>query len=183
MARETEARLTLAQARIVLLPARIRIMRALVERRSTVTEISKRAGIAKSTALKHLRVLEKHHLVLRNEDNRLWIYYDLTRAGRAVGRLDPLRILVIMASLVSAGLIGGALAAWRWGLGSHGAGPWGVPPIGGEPIEPSARVLAIMLLAAGVVLAACTASVWLRSRRRLAPADMEDPAMDTSSSQ
>jgi len=181
MARETEARLTLAQARIVLLPVRIRIMRALAEKRSTVTELSRRTGASKSTVLKHLRVLAKHELVLRNEEDRLWIYYDLTRAGRAVGRLDPLRIVVLLSSIIGAALLAGAAGAWRWGLGQHGDDPWGIPPIGGEPVEPAGRAAAIALFTAGALVLAAGASVWLWSRRKLRPAQEDEPT-DTSSS-
>lgn len=180
MARETEARLSVAQARIVLLPARIRILRALADRRSTVTELSKRTRIAKSTALKHLRVLEKHGLVVRREEDRLWIYYDLTRAGRAVGRLDPLRIVVLMSAIVAAGFMIGAIVLWREGKQMQGEDLWGVPPVGGEPVEPAARALALTLGVGGFVLFAGAASLWLWSRRRLAP-DGEEPT-DRSSS-
>lgn len=183
MARETEARLTLTQARILLLPARVRIMRALAQKRSTVTELSRRLGISKTTVLKHLRALKKHGLVIRNDEDRLWIYYDLTRVGRVVGRLDPLRILVLFATLVGAGLLAGAAVAWRWGLEEHAQDPWGVPPIGGEPVEPPALVGAIVLAASAAVVLATAASLWLASRKRLAPAgdDADDEATDTSS--
>jgi DNA-binding transcriptional ArsR family regulator len=184
MARETEARLTLAQARIVLLPSRIRIMRALAQRRSTVTELSKRTGIAKSTVLKHLRVLKKHSLVLRNEEDRLWIYYDLTRAGRAVGKLDPLRILVLFASLLAAGLLAGAVAAWRRGAQAQGDDPWHMPPIGGEPVEPGAFTRAVWLAVVGGSILAAALATWLLSRRRLrnAVAAEDERPTDTSSS-
>ncbi len=57
MARDAEARLTLSQVRAVALPSRLRILRCLAKQRATVTEVSKRTGIPKTSALKHLRVL------------------------------------------------------------------------------------------------------------------------------
>lgn len=181
LARETEARLTLAQARIVLLPARIRIMRALAQKRSTVTELSKRTGVSKSTVLKHLRVLGKHGLVLRNEEDRLWVYYDLTRAGRAVGRLDPLRILVLFSLAVGVALLAAAARIWWQGYRLRVTqNPWELPPIGVDPLEPTARVTLYALAAGGVVLVAVAA--WLWGRARLPRERPDDAPMDTSSS-
>lgn len=184
MARETEARLTLTQARIVLMPSRIRIMRALGERRSTVSELSRRTGIPKSTVLKHLKVLKRHGLIVRNDADRLWKPYELTRVGRAVGKLDPLRILVLFASLVAAGLLAGAVASWRRGLDPLGDDPWHMPPIGGEPVEPRDLAAALWLGGAGVAILAAAVSAWLLSRRKLRDAGQpeHDATTDTNSS-
>lgn len=181
MARESEARLTLAQARIVLLPSRIRIMRALAQKRATMTELSKRTGLSKSTVLKHLRVLAKYGLVIRNQEDRLWIYYDLTRAGRAVGRLNPLRILVMFSVAAGAALAAGAVATWWWGWRLRASeGPWKMPPIGVEPEEPMARVAAYALAAAAGALVALAGWLWWRARLP-AKRDEDTEPTDTSS--
>lgn len=181
MARETEARLTLAQARIVLMPARIRIMRALAERRSTVSELSRRTGIPKSTVLKHLRVLKRHGLLVRNEADRLWKPYELTRAGRAVGRLDPLRIVVLFALAAGAALLGAAgWTAWEAYRLRVTEEPWELPPIGVDPVEPAARVTMYALAAGGAVLVGAALLLW--SRARLPRSSATEASTDTSSS-
>lgn len=165
MAREVEARLTLPQVRAVALPSRLRILRCLAKQRATVTEIAKRTGIPKSTALKHLRALERHALVEAKKDERLWVYYDLTRAGRMVGRLNPLRIYVLACLMAAAAFFVAAIGAWVWGRWTRATDdPWGIPPIGVSPTEPVARALTLGFLLAGALLVAIAAWLWRRSR-------------------
>lgn len=180
MARDAEARLTLSQVRAVALPSRLRILRCLAKQRATVTEVSKRTGIPKTSALKHLRVLARHDLVQPRKGERKWVYYDLTRAGRSVGKLEPLRIFVLLSLALGAALLAGALGTWWWGVRPHASGPWGVPPIGGEPVEPGVLVAAIALAAAGGVFLAAAGAMWAWSRARKVQ-DPDEPT-DTSSS-
>lgn len=58
---------------------RVDLLRALLSRRKTATELARECGLDKSSAHRHLRVLESAALVTRADGDRKWVYYALTR--------------------------------------------------------------------------------------------------------
>lgn len=60
---------------------RIGILKLLKTRRMTLSEMAKALNLKKATILEHLEKLTKADLIRRHEDERLWVYYGLTRRG------------------------------------------------------------------------------------------------------
>lgn len=63
---------------------RVEILKALYERRRTVSELSRKLGLAAPTVLEHVQKLERANLVVRRETGHKWIYYEITEKGRNV---------------------------------------------------------------------------------------------------
>lgn len=81
---------------------RRQILKKLVKRRMTVTELAKNLDVSKSTAHEHLSRLSQAELVEKVDDDRKWVYYQLTDRGSQL--LNPntrTRILLFTAALVA----------------------------------------------------------------------------------
>jgi DNA-binding transcriptional ArsR family regulator len=64
-------------------PTRLTVLRALDERRKTLTEISRDLALNKATVHEHLALLATADLVRKRDDEgRKWIYYELTWRGQ-----------------------------------------------------------------------------------------------------
>jgi DNA-binding transcriptional ArsR family regulator len=64
-------------------PTRLTVLRALDERRKTLTEISRDLSLNKATVHEHLQLLTAAQLVRKRDDEgRKWIYYELTWRGQ-----------------------------------------------------------------------------------------------------
>lgn len=64
-------------------PTRLTVLRALDERRKTLTEISRDLSLNKATVHEHLALLAAAELVRKRDDEgRKWIYYELTWRGQ-----------------------------------------------------------------------------------------------------
>ncbi len=63
---------------------RIKILKALCDRRKFPAELSKELGISSPTVVIHLRKLETAGLVTRNVSHRKWVYYEITQEGRDI---------------------------------------------------------------------------------------------------
>ena len=91
---------------------RIDILKFLDRRQMTVTDLSRVLKISKSTAHKHLERLVEVGLIERQDDQRKWVYYRITRKGIkilhpenvTVSFLLSWTILLVGAVLVSAAL-------------------------------------------------------------------------------
>src|SRR5438874_7164454 len=87
------------------------ILRLLKQRRMTLTEMSTQMGLKKATVLEHLKKLTDSGLIKRMEDERLWVYYELTRQGSRIVNPGRTRFYLIMSATAVAGLLlGGVLA-------------------------------------------------------------------------
>jgi DNA-binding transcriptional ArsR family regulator len=99
------------------------ILGLLKESRMTVTELARELDLRKATVHEHLGKLVDANLVDRDEDDRLWVYYELTPKGKRL--LNPRRTrfylavgVAVLAAIVAAGAAGMYLA----GGGAPGAG-------------------------------------------------------------
>jgi DNA-binding transcriptional ArsR family regulator len=61
--------------------SRVKIMKALRERRKTQSELSSELHMAVSTISEHLEKLVEAGLIKRKEDGHKWVYYELTPKG------------------------------------------------------------------------------------------------------
>lgn len=77
---------------------RIRIMKSLLKRRKTLSEISEELGMSVSGVKEHLETLEGAELIRKMDDGHKWKYYELT--GKGSGIVDPgkkgTRIMVLL---------------------------------------------------------------------------------------
>lgn len=88
-------------------------MKALLRRRYLPSELSRKMGLAPSTVVEHLKVLEGAELVQREETGHKWIYYSLTGKGMEIAgppsvQAIPLRILLSL--VVGGGVVLSGLA-------------------------------------------------------------------------
>src|SRR3989338_1765875 len=88
---------------------RVRILKMLNERKYTLTEISKKLGLASPSSKQHLEVLLKSNLVELIDEGRKWKYYSLARKGRdlleAEERQTTVLLLLSLTGLIFFGLL------------------------------------------------------------------------------
>jgi len=96
------------------------ILRLLKERRMTLTELSHALELGKATVLEHLQKLQAANLIVRREDERLWVYYELTSRGRRVVTPGRTRFFLVMGTTAAAALVAGILLTLAF---THAPGP------------------------------------------------------------
>ena len=77
--------------------SRIKILKALKERRKTQSELSKELSLAPSTVSEHLEKMLDASLIARKKDHHKWIYYELTEKGQHI--LSPQKASVFVFAL------------------------------------------------------------------------------------
>jgi DNA-binding transcriptional ArsR family regulator len=117
-------------------PTRLMVLRALDERRKTLTEISRNLSLNKATVHEHLQLLASAELVRKRDDEgRKWIYYELTWRGQKL--LHPqetttFSVLLGLGLLAAGGGIGMLVRALYLVLQQKAAQ---APPTG-SPLQP-----------------------------------------------
>lgn len=86
------------------------ILRLLQKRRMTLTELATALDLKKATVLEHLKRLTDANLVRRREDERLWVYYELTTQGGKLLNPGRTRFYIVMGIAAAAALLVGGLA-------------------------------------------------------------------------
>lgn len=105
---------------------RLTVLRALDERRKTLTELARDLQLNKATVHEHLELLTKSGLVKKRDDEgRKWIYYELTWTGEKI--LHPQETTTFNVLLgISVAAAGGGVAmlgrALGWWLQGKAAG-------------------------------------------------------------
>jgi DNA-binding transcriptional ArsR family regulator len=77
--------------------SRVRVLKALTQRRKTLSELAKELGLSASTMKEHLGVLSGAGLVIQRDEGRKWKYYELTRKGKGIVKPHELRVLIMLA--------------------------------------------------------------------------------------
>jgi len=119
---------------------RVRILSLLHKKPMTVTRISKELRISKATAYEHLKKLGESELVKRKESENVWVYYDLTRKGRALfsdSRLTPIRIALMLAISIELVAMGAFIHAVN-----RRFSPWGAT-VGSPPLNLQLAIIAL----------------------------------------
>lgn len=76
--------------------SRVRILKALKERRKTLTELSGELSMSVSAVKEHLENLETVDLVIKKDDGHKWKYYELTKKGAEIVGPKELRVWIIL---------------------------------------------------------------------------------------
>lgn len=100
-----EIELSKEAVKALLSETKLQVMNALKERKKTVSELSEELKLSKSTLHQHLQELTLTGLILRNEDERKWVYYELSRKGRKVIEPSQGRKIVVFLSLTFLALL------------------------------------------------------------------------------
>ncbi|MHB8634573.1 MAG: ArsR/SmtB family transcription factor [Thermoplasmatota archaeon] len=83
------------------------ILRLLVERRMTGTELATRLNLGKPAVAEHLKRLADSDLIVRNDDpERRWVYYELSARGRTILEPQRVRFYLVVAVATAAVLVG-----------------------------------------------------------------------------
>lgn len=79
---------------------RIAVLKALLERRKTQSELAKELGLAAPTIKDHVDILHKAGLVMEINDGHKWKYIQLTVKGKSLLLPQDKRILVLLGSSI-----------------------------------------------------------------------------------
>jgi DNA-binding transcriptional ArsR family regulator len=79
---------------------RIEILKKLDESRSTVSDLSRKLTMSKSTVHKHLERLVEVGLVSKIDDDRKWVYYEITPKGARILHPENVQVSVILSTIV-----------------------------------------------------------------------------------
>lgn len=89
------------------------ILRLLQKRRMTLSEMASSLNLKKATILEHLKKLVEAGLIRRLEDERLWVYYELTHRGGRLVNPGRTRFFLVLGLGAAAAIVlaGFAIAA------------------------------------------------------------------------
>ncbi len=93
---------------------RIAVVKALLERRKTQSELAKELGLAAPTIKDHVDILMKAGLVREIETGHKWKYIELTVKGKSLLQPSDKRILVLLGTSLIGILGAGFLAVHNW---------------------------------------------------------------------
>ncbi len=81
---------------------RLLLLKKLTSRRKMPSELSRETGLAPSTVVEHLKVLEQAQLVEKQAAGKKWVYYSVTEKGMGlIAPRTPIRlVLTAMGGLV-----------------------------------------------------------------------------------
>jgi DNA-binding transcriptional ArsR family regulator len=83
---------------------RVKVMKSLLKRRKTLTELSHELGLSPSTLKEHLEVMGEAELVVLVDEGRKWKYYELTRKGKKIVEPHALKVMIVLGlSIIAAG--------------------------------------------------------------------------------
>ena len=88
---------------------RANILKSLDIRRMTVSELSKRLNLPKSTIHENLDRLIDANLVKKNNDGNKWIYYELTEKGRRLLHPHEMTKIILLLSSAALSFVGGII--------------------------------------------------------------------------
>jgi len=117
---------------------RLSVLRALDERRKTLSELARDLGLNKATVHEHLQLLTAAELVRKKDEGRKWIYYELTWTGTRI--LHPqetttFNLLLSLSALAAGGSFVAMGQAVGWWFQSSSAA---MGSDGGEGLAPKA---------------------------------------------
>jgi DNA-binding transcriptional ArsR family regulator len=97
MAMEEQIILDKESFKALAVDTRVLILKTLGKRRHTQSEIAADLNLSVPTIKQHLDAMEKAGLVQRNEEGRKWVYYSLTRKGKAIVNPEEKKFWIALA--------------------------------------------------------------------------------------
>ncbi|RJS70671.1 ArsR family transcriptional regulator [Methanophagales archaeon] len=91
---------------------RANILKSLDIRRMTVSELSRRLNLPKSTIYENLDRLVDTNLVKKNDDGRKRVYYELTEKGRRLLNPHEMTKIILLLSSAALSFIGGIIGIY-----------------------------------------------------------------------
>jgi DNA-binding transcriptional ArsR family regulator len=90
--------------------SRVNILKSLVDRRRTLTELSQKLNLGSSTVKEHCDILIAAELIRLVDEGRKWKYYELTKKGKQIIKPDLIEevkvlILLSLATIVVGGFV------------------------------------------------------------------------------
>ncbi|MDD4251177.1 MAG: winged helix-turn-helix domain-containing protein [Candidatus ainarchaeum sp.] len=85
--------------------SRVNILKNLLNRRMTLSELSQKLTLKNSTTKEHCELLMNAELIKKIEDGRKWKYYELTNKGKQIIQPNPLNEIKILVMLSSSAII------------------------------------------------------------------------------
>ena len=88
---------------------RANILKSIVVRRMTVTELSKKLNLPKSTIHENLDRLIDTNLAKKSNDGNKWVYYELTEKGRRLLHPHEMTKIILLLSSAALSFVGGII--------------------------------------------------------------------------
>lgn len=110
---------------------RLSVLRALDERRKTLSELARELELNKATVHEHLQLLDATGLVIKKDEGRKWIYYELSWRGQRLLHPQETTTFSILLGLSIAAAGGGVVVlgrALQWWLAERPAAGLDAPP-------------------------------------------------------
>jgi len=127
---------------------KLRILAILSKRRMTAPEVSRSLDMDRTGIYRHLETLADQGFVERHESDRKWVYYSLTKKGKALTKLgsDESLVGIFVAAL---GLIAYLVLRWwmRWQTWREESQMFDAPEAIPAPAFPFVTVGVIVLVA------------------------------------
>lgn len=157
---------------------RLDILKALDERQKTVTELARELELNKATVFEHLEKLAEVNLIQKLEDERKWVYWQLTWTGRRLLHPEAITLALVLSTALGSVLTAMA-AAWMWwrsnlapaaedsAMATRAFGVEGdMPPVEPPPVQHDPVLLAATVGFAVVFLALLlfAARVWRQAK-------------------
>jgi DNA-binding transcriptional ArsR family regulator len=112
---------------------RLDILKALDERGMTVSELGRRLDLNKATVFEHLEKLVAAGLVKKLDEDRKWVYYQLSWKARRILHPERVTIALLFSSALGALLSGMVVAAEYLRQAGRAAGQLAAPTAPAQP--------------------------------------------------
>lgn len=127
---------------------KLEILQVLSKRRMTAPEVARDLDMDRTGVYRHLEALTEAGHVQRDESERKWVYYSLTKKGKTLSVLgsNGALIAIIVACL---GLLGYLVLEWwtRWQTWKEESGMYDTPEPIPAPDFPIVSTIAVVLVA------------------------------------
>ena len=107
---EQKVTLDKASFKALAVESRVDILKTLQGRQHTQTELAESLGLSVPTVKEHLDALVKAGLVERRDEGRKWVYYALTKKGKAVLNPEEAKFWIVLGTLALT--VGGAVTGF-----------------------------------------------------------------------
>ena len=102
----SEIVLSKQEVKALLSETKMTVLKTLKERRMTVSELSEKMGLSKSNLFQHLKELLDANLIRKVDDERKWVYYELSFKGDEVVSEKGDKKFVLLLSFVGLLVVG-----------------------------------------------------------------------------